>query len=174
MTITQAASAPLFAVVGSTGVQGGSVVRALLASPKAYRVRAITRNPSKPSAQAISSLGCEVVSANVGDLESVKVAFSGADYAFAMTDHEFVWVPESKSDPAFDHKNTVRGYPIVIPAVQNCDSLAILPRRNLCTERTKSMPRKLLASRLYSGRDFPISTKCLMGNSLASCASFYH
>ncbi|KAJ7635141.1 NAD(P)-binding protein [Roridomyces roridus] len=65
MAITQDSSAPLVVVVGATGNQGGSVVKALVGSDKAYRVRALTRDPSKPAAQAMAALGVEVVQANL-------------------------------------------------------------------------------------------------------------
>ncbi len=50
-------------VFGATGVQGGSVTRALLQDPVAsqqFQVRAITRDPSKPAAVALVKDGAEV------------------------------------------------------------------------------------------------------------------
>ncbi|KAJ6471137.1 NAD(P)-binding protein [Mycena vitilis] len=87
MTITQDSSAPLVAVVGATGIQGGSVVSALAESDKAYRVRGFTRDASKPAAQNLAKLGVEVVALNhvVENKEEVYQAFAGADFAFLMT-----------------------------------------------------------------------------------------
>jgi NmrA-like family len=52
-------------VFGATGKQGGSVVKALLKDPKTaakFRVKAVTRDVTKESAKALSSLGAELVS----------------------------------------------------------------------------------------------------------------
>ncbi|KAJ6566934.1 hypothetical protein B0H19DRAFT_1138912 [Mycena capillaripes] len=87
MTITQDSSAPLVAVVGATGTQGGSVVNALAESDKPYRVRAFTRDAKKPAAQNLVKLGVEVVvvSLVVDNKEEVYKAFIGADFAFLVT-----------------------------------------------------------------------------------------
>ncbi len=47
---------PTIAVLGATGVQGGSVVKALL-SDKSWKVRGITRDPSKDTAKTLSAQG---------------------------------------------------------------------------------------------------------------------
>ena len=50
------------AVVGATGAQGGALVRAIMADPDGpFTVRAITRKPDSPQAQALASAGAEVV-----------------------------------------------------------------------------------------------------------------
>lgn len=58
-------SAPKIVVVfGATGVQGGSVVKSLLADPrtaKEFKIRGVTRDPSKPNAQALVKQGVEAV-----------------------------------------------------------------------------------------------------------------
>jgi uncharacterized protein YbjT (DUF2867 family) len=54
----------LLTVFGATGVQGGSVIRSVLADPilsKSFKIRAITRNGTKSSAQALEQKGIEVV-----------------------------------------------------------------------------------------------------------------
>ena len=79
----------LLTVFGATGVQGGSVVKAVLAHPvltKEYRVRAVTRDPSKPSAQMLVSLGVEAVKGDLDDSDSIKKAVSGSHAVFAVTD----------------------------------------------------------------------------------------
>ncbi|KAJ7611275.1 NAD(P)-binding protein [Roridomyces roridus] len=87
MTITQDPSAPLVAVVGATGNQGGSVVAALAESGKAYRIRAFTRDSTKPAARSLADRGVDVVevSLTVDNREKVFEAFKGADYAFLVT-----------------------------------------------------------------------------------------
>ncbi|KAK7036128.1 NmrA domain-containing protein [Favolaschia claudopus] len=87
MTISTAVSAPIIAVVGATGAQGGSVIRALSESNKAYRIRGFTRNITKASAQALTAQGVEMVAVNlvVENRHNVYSAFVGADYAFLVT-----------------------------------------------------------------------------------------
>ncbi|KAJ7785222.1 NAD(P)-binding protein [Mycena maculata] len=87
MTITQETSAPLVAVVGATGNQGGSVIKALAESDKPYRIRAFTRDAAKPAAQALAKLGVDivVVSFVVENKDEVYKAFVGADFAFLVT-----------------------------------------------------------------------------------------
>ncbi|KAJ7308523.1 NAD(P)-binding protein [Mycena albidolilacea] len=87
MTITQATSAPLIAVVGATGAQGKSVIKALTESNKPYRIRGFTRDATKPAAQALKDQGVELVAVNlvVDNKDAVYRAFAGADYAFLVT-----------------------------------------------------------------------------------------
>ncbi|KAJ7438274.1 NAD(P)-binding protein [Mycena galericulata] len=87
MTITQNLSAPLVAVVGATGNQGGSVIKALEESDKPYRIRGFTRDATKPVAQELSKKGVEVVTVSlvVGNDKKVYEAFDGANYTFLMT-----------------------------------------------------------------------------------------
>ncbi|KAF7342140.1 NmrA domain-containing protein [Mycena venus] len=87
MTITQDNSAPLVAVVGATGIQGGSVVRALAESEKPYRVRGFTRDPAKLAALELAKLGVAVVGVSfvVDNKNEAYKAFAGADFAFLVT-----------------------------------------------------------------------------------------
>jgi len=87
MTITQDATAPLVVVVGATGEQGGSVIKALLESDKPYRIRGFTRDPSKPASQDLIKQGVELVAVDprVGNEKQVSEAFNGASYVFGMT-----------------------------------------------------------------------------------------
>ena len=62
------------AVLGATGVQGGSVVQALL-KDKSWKIRGITRDTSKDAAKALEKQGVEVVSANIDDEKSLLKAF---------------------------------------------------------------------------------------------------
>ncbi len=80
----------LVAVVGATGHQGGSVVRALQASGQ-FKVRALTRNPSKHP-----KLGDEVVLADFNRPETLKAAFSGAHGVFLVTNAWEAGADESK------------------------------------------------------------------------------
>lgn len=76
----------VIAVVGATGAQGGGLVRAILGDPAGgFGARAITRDPNKDPAKALSAGGAEVVRADIDDLDSVKKAFAGAYGAFCVT-----------------------------------------------------------------------------------------
>jgi uncharacterized protein YbjT (DUF2867 family) len=55
----------IIVVFGATGAQGGSVIKSILGDSKAaaqFKIRAVTRDPSKPSAKALADQGCELVS----------------------------------------------------------------------------------------------------------------
>lgn len=54
----------LLTVFGATGNQGGSVIKAVLADAvlsRDFKIRGITRNVSKPAAQALAARGVQVV-----------------------------------------------------------------------------------------------------------------
>jgi hypothetical protein len=75
-------SATTITVLGATGLQGGSVIKHLLSSPKPYRIRAITRDPSKEAGKKLQEQGVEVVKAELNDKESIKKALDGQDLVF--------------------------------------------------------------------------------------------
>ncbi|CAA7268601.1 unnamed protein product [Cyclocybe aegerita] len=87
MTITSDTSAPLVVVGGSTGQQGGSVIRSLQESDKVYRIRGLTRDVSKPAAKALTEQGVEMLSVNlvIENKAQVVEAYKGANIVFAMT-----------------------------------------------------------------------------------------
>lgn len=95
MTITSASIGPLFVVVGSTGTQGRSVIEAIASDKNEYRVRGITRDSSKPAAQELERLGCEVVEADADDAASIEKAFQGAEIVFGMTNSDY-WSPNGE------------------------------------------------------------------------------
>jgi uncharacterized protein YbjT (DUF2867 family) len=72
-------SKQLIAVIGATGHQGGSVVRALRAQSQ-FKVRALTRHPDKHR-----GLADEVVEADLDRPETLKAAFAGAHGVFLVT-----------------------------------------------------------------------------------------
>jgi uncharacterized protein YbjT (DUF2867 family) len=72
----------LIAVIGSTGHQGGGVVRALQANGQ-FKVRALTRNPDKHR-----ELAEEVVAADLSKPETLKAAFAGAHGVFLVTNFQ--------------------------------------------------------------------------------------
>lgn len=77
-------SRPLIAVIGATGSQGGSVVRAL-AERSTFRIRALTRTPADYSGPAE-----EVAAADLNDPETLRAAFAGAHGVFAVSNF---WQP---------------------------------------------------------------------------------
>jgi uncharacterized protein YbjT (DUF2867 family) len=64
------------AVTGATGRQGGAVTRHLLSA--GWRVRALTRKPDGPAAQALAAVGAEVVRADMMDNRELEHAFRDA------------------------------------------------------------------------------------------------
>ena len=80
----------IFVVFGATGNQGGSVINAVLGDSKTaseFKIRGITRDPSKPNAKALEARGVECVAADIGDRDSIEAAFKGAYAVFAMTNY---------------------------------------------------------------------------------------
>lgn len=71
-------------VFGATGLQGSSVVRALI-KDGTFKPRAVTRDANSDTARALADLGCEVVGADLGDKEGVKKAVTGAECVFLVT-----------------------------------------------------------------------------------------
>jgi len=69
----------LIAVIGATGQQGGGVVRALQASGL-FKVRALSRNPSKHR-----EIADEVALADLDQPETLNAAFEGAHGVFVVT-----------------------------------------------------------------------------------------
>ncbi|KAF7556401.1 hypothetical protein G7Z17_g1454 [Cylindrodendrum hubeiense] len=81
-------SSKLITVFGATGNQGGSVIKAILNDPtlsQEYKIRAVTRDVSKPSAQALAAKGVEVVAADLSSAASIATAIAGAHTVFLVT-----------------------------------------------------------------------------------------
>jgi nucleoside-diphosphate-sugar epimerase len=84
MTITQSSSAPLVVIGGATGNQGGSVLHWLQESDQEYRLRALTRDSTKPKAKALADLGVDVVSIDLKpeNKDKIQEVYTGADVVF--------------------------------------------------------------------------------------------
>ena len=83
-------------VFGATGNQGGSVVTAVLNHPKLsseYRIRGVTRDTSKPAAQALAQKGVEVVQGDINDKDALRKILEGSSAVFAVTNY---WEKASK------------------------------------------------------------------------------
>lgn len=88
-------SRKVIAVVGSTGAQGGGLVRAILARGD-FAVRAITRKPDSDKGRELAGLGAEVVAADLDDAASLVSAFRGAHGAFCVTNFWEHFSPEKE------------------------------------------------------------------------------
>lgn len=71
-------------VTGATGAQGGSVTKALLAENK-FAVRILTRNANTEKVKAIKELGAEVVTGDMNDIESLRLAMKDCYGVFGVT-----------------------------------------------------------------------------------------
>jgi uncharacterized protein YbjT (DUF2867 family) len=83
----------IIAVTGAAGTQGKPVTRHLLAA--GWKVRALTRDPAKPAAQALAAQGAEVVQADNDDRTSIDAAFKGVYGVFAVQNY---WLPNVGHD----------------------------------------------------------------------------
>ncbi|HEY5564145.1 MAG TPA: NmrA family NAD(P)-binding protein [Rhodothermia bacterium] len=91
----------IIAVVGSTGAQGGGLVRAILADPDGgFAARAITRNPQGDKARALAEQGADVVFADLDDEKTLSRAFAGAYGAFCVTNFWEHFSPEKEIEQA--------------------------------------------------------------------------
>jgi uncharacterized protein YbjT (DUF2867 family) len=87
----------IIAVVGSTGSQGGGLVRAIVNDQGSdFAARALTRNVNSDKAKELTRLGAEVVAAELDDVESLKRAYAGAYGAFCITNFWEHFSPEKE------------------------------------------------------------------------------
>jgi uncharacterized protein YbjT (DUF2867 family) len=78
----------IIAVTGATGQQGGAVARKLLAD--GWKVRALTRDPNKPAAQAFAAAGAELVAGDMDSRSDLDAAFQGVYGVFSVQNF---WLP---------------------------------------------------------------------------------
>lgn len=78
----------IIAVTGATGQQGGKAARRLL--EKGWQVRALTRDPGKPAAEALASAGAHVVQGDLDNPADLDTAFQGAYGVFSVQNY---WLP---------------------------------------------------------------------------------
>lgn len=77
----------IIAVIGSTGLQGGGLVRAILNDPTSpFVVRALTRDPTKEAAVALSAAGANVMKFDMdGPVDAMAQALEGVYGLFVVT-----------------------------------------------------------------------------------------
>ncbi|KAL8915322.1 MAG: hypothetical protein Q9171_000192 [Xanthocarpia ochracea] len=95
----------IITVFGATGNQGGSVIASIQANSKLaseYKIRGVTRDPSKPKGQALAEKGVELVKADLSDKDSVIKAIEGSHAVFAVTNY---WEYLSKDIEVSQGKN---------------------------------------------------------------------
>jgi putative NADH-flavin reductase len=85
MVASSNTSAPSICIFGATGSQGGSVLNHLLKSDKPYRIRAVTRDPTKPKSKSLISQGVEVVKAELGSQSDVEAVIQNQDLVFVSS-----------------------------------------------------------------------------------------
>src|SRR5688572_16988547 len=78
----------IIAVTGATGQQGYAVAKKLLAD--GWKVRALTRDPNKPAAQELKSLGAEILPGDMDDRAELDAAFQGVYGVFSVQNF---WLP---------------------------------------------------------------------------------
>ena len=130
----------LIVITGITGQQGGSVADAFLAD-KSWHIRAITRDPSRPSAQEWTARGVSLVRGDADDISSLAAAFTGAHAIFAMSDY---WAP--LSDPAVRAEAAHRG----ISLNQRCAEIEVQRGKNIALAAASPAVQKTLERLVYS------------------------
>lgn len=98
---------------------------------KIFTLRGVTRDTTKPAAQALAAKGVELVNANLNDIDSLQAAIRGSHAVFAVTNY---WETGSKDTEIKQGKNVVdasirEGVHHLIwsslPAASRCKSLLI-------------------------------------------------
>ena len=91
----------VISIVGATGAQGGGLAYSILNDPNSeFSVRAITRNPDSDKAKQLSTMGAEIVKADIDDKSSIVNALKGAYGAFFVTSFWEHFSPEKEYNQA--------------------------------------------------------------------------
>lgn len=91
--MTASGSSRVIVVTGATGLQGGAVTRHLLEAD--WHVRGLTRNTASKQAQALATLGAEVVQGDMAEAASLRPVFEGA-YGIYSVQNPFISGPEAE------------------------------------------------------------------------------
>ncbi|WP_262495860.1 NmrA family NAD(P)-binding protein [Paenibacillus sedimenti] len=90
-------------VTGATGQQGGATIRGLLANGN-WSVRALTRDPRKPSAEKLRKAGVEIFEGDHDNPDSLLEAMQGVYGVFSVQPTEF----SPNISPDFSYEDEVR------------------------------------------------------------------
>ncbi|KAI9925287.1 hypothetical protein ASPWEDRAFT_164169 [Aspergillus wentii DTO 134E9] len=141
-------------VFGATGQTGSSVVNHVLNSPlkNKYALRAITRDSSKPDAQAYITKGVEVVQADAEDASSLSAAVENAHTVFIVTAtvyDEHLATREFRQGKAIADAAVAAGakYLIFSSAVHTNDRVDVFESKVVLEKYIRSLP---VASAFYS------------------------
>ncbi|KFY10710.1 hypothetical protein V491_07517 [Pseudogymnoascus sp. VKM F-3775] len=87
----------LVVIIAISGNQGSSVANAF---PKddGWKIRGVTRDPSKPASKALAGKGIDIVKGDVDDVDSIKAAVQGASIVYGN-----IAFSEAFSNPAVAH-----------------------------------------------------------------------
>ncbi|KAJ7683468.1 hypothetical protein B0H17DRAFT_941907 [Mycena rosella] len=80
------ASSRIVSVFGATGLQGASIVNAIL-KDGTFTPRAITRNPASEAGLAMKARGAEVAKADLANKASMVEALRGSEAVFGLTNY---------------------------------------------------------------------------------------
>lgn len=135
--------AKVVAVFGSTGAQGGGVVRGL-SGEEGYEVRAITRSPDGEKAKALAALpGVTVVKADMDDAASVEAAVDGAYGVFCVTNFWEHFSAQKETDQATAVANACKAKGVQHVVWSTLDSMDEEPDMDPCTDaggKTSTVP----------------------------------
>ncbi|EHK42422.1 hypothetical protein TRIATDRAFT_149983 [Trichoderma atroviride IMI 206040] len=96
----------LLTIFGATGKQGGSIIEAVLSDAslkEEFTIRGVTRDASKPAAQALAAKGVEVVATDMDSKDSVLQAVTGSHTVFLVTIPDFT----GRENKELDHGKIV-------------------------------------------------------------------
>ncbi|PON28865.1 hypothetical protein TGAM01_v201973 [Trichoderma gamsii] len=155
--------AKLLTVFGATGKQGGSIIEAVLSDTtlrEEFTIRGVTRDASKPAAQALAAKGIEVVTTDMDSKESVLQAVTGSHTVFLMTMPDFT----GRDNKELDHGKNVADA-CLQSGVQHLIFSSLLHVRDTTNGRLTNVPhfdRKAEVERYVRSKGIP-STFVLPG-----------
>ncbi|KAJ7056814.1 hypothetical protein C8F01DRAFT_363203 [Mycena amicta] len=106
LTSSQMSSQRIVSIIGATGLQGSSVIKALL-KDGTFLPRAISRNPASNASNELRAAGAQVVQGDSLDKSSLVRALEGSEGVFAVTVPMFRLGDDTGKDEEVQGKNIV-------------------------------------------------------------------